>query len=366
MSKLIKILTLCFLSLNLLFYSAFGQICTSNPTSLIADTDFSNINWTSTDGAICPPSNPFSGDITIELANGVDVNMDFDITIEGDFILTAQGSDSKMIVPSGITIHVKGDLGSPDNNNVTYSVNGVLIVDGTLFGKNNNAFEGTGSISGGSLDVKNGAGCGDPCPVSGGFSSCTSDDGFCDSYNVLPVELLSFEAFPGSEGVELNWTTASEENFSHFLIDRSSNAVKFEKIGQIKGKGSGKSIVNYSFTDNLPIDGKSYYRLSAVDKDGTIETFDVISVNFNIQKAEVLLFPNPVSAGNSIKLKVNTFSIAGLNMIKIYDQLGNLVMETNIKDSVLEFSLPENLKKGVYMVHYFTGNINTKSRLLIN
>src|ERR1700694_3314551 len=49
----------------------------------------------------------------------------------------------------------------------------------------------------------------------------------------LPVTLSSFDGQAKDNGSELNWTTSTEINFDHFVVERSENGVDFSSIGQI-------------------------------------------------------------------------------------------------------------------------------------
>ncbi|WP_315814574.1 hypothetical protein [Paraflavitalea speifideaquila] len=58
----------------------------------------------------------------------------------------------------------------------------------------------------------------------------------------LPVELLSFtarnQAGAGSNTAVLcQWSTATEQNSDHFIIERSNNGTTFIPIGQVAAKG---------------------------------------------------------------------------------------------------------------------------------
>ena len=94
----------------------------------------------------------------------------------------------------------------------------------------------------------------------------------------LPIELLSFKAdCDGASGVRLDWSTASEINNSHFVIQRSEDGIVWETINDyIPAAGNSSTQRDYSFVDNNPFRGLTYYLLTQVDFDGTSETFDPI------------------------------------------------------------------------------------------
>jgi len=88
---------------------------------------------------------------------------------------------------------------------------------------------------------------------------------------VLPVVIKDFGVFAAkNNGAELVWSTATELNSDHYEIMRSSNGVKFDKIGSVPAKGNSSALTDYSYTDNnLPANSQFiYYYLSIVDKDG--------------------------------------------------------------------------------------------------
>lgn len=109
--------------------------------------------------------------------------------------------------------------------------------------------------------------------------------------NPLPIVLTDFYARTSGSTVELYWTTASELNNDHFTIERSGNGIDYESIGKIKGAGTSLQRQSYSFTDEAPRGGLSYYRLKQTDFDGKETTHKVVSVTRPGEP--FLVFPNP-------------------------------------------------------------------------
>ena len=97
----------------------------------------------------------------------------------------------------------------------------------------------------------------------------------------LPVEMISFTGEAQNETVELNWTTASETNNSHFIVQKSTDGIYFdETYDYVKGAGNSASVIDYKYVDNAPENGENYYRLEQVDFDGKSYKTDVIMVYF--------------------------------------------------------------------------------------
>jgi len=78
-------------------------------------------------------------------------------------------------------------------------------------------------------------------------------------YNSLPVELTEFTATERSGNVELNWTTASEENNSGFEIEMSTVKSRagedlespWTNLGFVDGRGTTTQEGNYTFALHL-------------------------------------------------------------------------------------------------------------------
>lgn len=121
---------------------------------------------------------------------------------------------------------------------------------------------------------------------------------------VLPVRLVSFDARKLNQQVELLWKTASETDNSHFTVQRSSDASKFEDIAVLDGKGNSNNLHPYRFVDTNPLKGISYYRLKQTDFDGTSTNSTIIAVKMGGDSdVEFSVYPNPVI--NQIDLKLN-------------------------------------------------------------
>ncbi|MBD0255239.1 MAG: T9SS type A sorting domain-containing protein [Cytophagales bacterium] len=108
----------------------------------------------------------------------------------------------------------------------------------------------------------------------------------------LPVRLVSFSAQQLDGRVQLKWQSASEENTSHFDVERSADGRNFDLLLTKKAQGNSSTLVSYNALDNSPLGGTSYYRLKMADLDGTFEYSSMVSVN---AEGTVLVrpYPNP-------------------------------------------------------------------------
>jgi len=116
---------------------------------------------------------------------------------------------------------------------------------------------------------------------------------------VLPIELISFEGERRDKNVDLKWITATELNNDYFTLERSKDALNFDEIGRVAGAGNSHAQLNYSFTDDKPFDGVSYYRLKQTDFDGKYKYSNTVAIN--IKDVEILNFyPNPTTSQSNV------------------------------------------------------------------
>ena len=158
----------------------------------------------------------------------------------------------------------------------------------------------------------------------------------------LPVELLSFTAECRNGRVVVNWSTASEMNSDYFTIERSADGVVFESIGTVTGAGTSSSIHSYSYTDDSPYEGSSYYRLKQTDFDGHSEYFPLVSVSCNGQR-ELDIYPNPTAGEFVIEGAEPNRELTVTNM------LGQTVLSTRINSVKTKVDLSP-LQKGIYFI----------------
>ncbi|NIJ51473.1 M4 family metallopeptidase [Dyadobacter arcticus] len=138
----------------------------------------------------------------------------------------------------------------------------------------------------------------------------------------LPVTLSRFEGKHTVEGNVLSWETTAEVNNDYFVVERSTDARKFEEISRIPGIGTSAIRNTYSFTDIHYKNGLTYYRLKQVDKDGTFAYSRMISLEGS-GMSELKFFPNPVQSVLNITLP-NTEMKHG--NVKVINSAGQIVL----------------------------------------
>lgn len=108
----------------------------------------------------------------------------------------------------------------------------------------------------------------------------------------LPVEFLSLEASAKDQQVQVDWMTATERNSAWFEVERSADGVEFQKIGRVPAAVYSQAPIGYTFIDEMPLEGVSYYRLHQVDQDGAGVNTHMVSVTMQ-GLGGLQVHPNP-------------------------------------------------------------------------
>lgn len=176
--------------------------------------------------------------------------------------------------------------------------------------------------------------------------------------NILPVELVDFFANREGAAVKCTWITASEKNNSHFIVERSTDAITFEEVGRVEGMGNSTNLKVYEFDDLNSLSGLSYYRLKQVDFDGEFEYSDIRTVE-GLNEQEISVYPNPAS---------NWANVSGCEYcesISIVSSKGQVIdhQEGVFFDEEYSFNLRNEADGIYYVVIHFNNGETSVSRL---
>ena len=173
--------------------------------------------------------------------------------------------------------------------------------------------------------------------------------------NVLPVELLYFNAVADNSRVDLTWATSTESNNSYFTIEKSKDGVNFESAGTVGTKalnGNSSVQLNYVAYDPNPYAGLSYYRLKQTDLDGNSTYSATASVNFN-KKQNIAIYPNPSTGTVYISgVDVNQSSLS----VEWYDISGRLLVQETVSVQNGVARLDTHFRNGVYMLKFISAD----------
>jgi hypothetical protein len=183
-----------------------------------------------------------------------------------------------------------------------------------------------------------------------GLTTFSEFGGAGGSNQPLPVELLSFTAECANESIILKWQTASEYNSSHFEIEKSTDGLNWNTIGQLPAAGNSNELLSYSLEDASKRTNTSYYRLNQVDIDGLQKYYGPISpMCESVNHLNGKTIPNP--SNNEFWLQISsaeqqkiTYVLQDINGTKILENTVELLPGSNM------FPIRETIPSGMYFI----------------
>ena len=188
--------------------------------------------------------------------------------------------------------------------------------------------------------------------------------------NPLPIELTEFTSeCKGTEGVELSWTTSSEVNNSHFSLERSEDGIIWETFADdIHAAGNSSSEQNYSYTDNNPFRGLTYYQLTQTDFDYTSVTFDPIvsdcdGVGFELINA----YTSEVNGEVQLVVSAGRDEVFNIEVLDMNGRVAAAQQNVVLLEGLNYFTLDKtNIGYGVYMIKLQSENELMSRKILLN
>jgi len=367
------------------FYMSFG----SNKESKAATPDFYSINtgyWTDNgtwNGGIAPAVSDINSNIevfefvtragdlsyksgsnktliisdTLYVVGNLTMGNKTQVEVKdgGVLIVTSNfTADNKIVVGNGGVIAIGGDMIFPTNNQDQYNGgNGELFVLGNVIGNNDasNSAQGANSLS---------------------QTYPRIYDILENGITTLPIVLVSFTASNTSEGIEINWVSAQEINNDFYSIERSQYGKQFVQIATVKGAGNSNEELAYTYIDQNPLEGTSFYRLKQTDYDGQYEYFKIIStfVDPTLMEKEdlhmVSVYPNPFQRDINITvyspyrdyINIQIMSLEGL-IIESHE----MFVEKGVQSVILQTI--NELSPGVYVLQVRNGMNQIDSKRIL-
>ncbi len=190
--------------------------------------------------------------------------------------------------------------------------------------------------------------------------ACRIWQDFCTQ---LPIVLTQFDAVPDNNTVVLEWEVNPGVEINYFDIERSKDGITWEPVG-IELALSGGFVQRYTYTDENPWVGESYYRIKWVSLEGTFGRSDVETIIFEEEAISFDINPNPNNGIFELNIDMPESFPVG---VQIFDGIGRLVYEhaflasTTIVREEIDVS---KLSPGFYVVHLRAGDYHKSQKLV--
>ncbi len=171
---------------------------------------------------------------------------------------------------------------------------------------------------------------------------------------ILPVKFGGISAAEANGLVKLNWNIETETNTNSYIIERSANGDNFSQVGTLKANHSS----NYIWMDNAANNGMNYYRVKAIDNNGTFQYSTTVRINVGKVKGGLNVYPNPIKGGQ-LNVELNGVS-KGIYVVNLFNMNGSLAHTTILASEGTSLSktvtLPSNLRTGNYTLEIVNGS----------
>lgn len=162
----------------------------------------------------------------------------------------------------------------------------------------------------------------------------------------LPITLVDFSGESTEKGVVLTWTTATEHNSDHFVIERSFDGFDFKPIARIDAAGNSTRKITYTALDANPFDERTYYRLVQSDFNGTSSRLKTIAVTGFERSRTIEVIPNPSNGSFWFELPAGEVN----SSLKIMNSAGAIMPLTYSQTATQIRVDAQGLPKGLYFL----------------
>jgi len=199
--------------------------------------------------------------------------------------------------------------------------------------------------------------------VLGASVAVESSDPTWVTASILPVKITSVSATLANNVVDIKWT-ASLDRETEFVIERSSNGSAFSTIGSINRSTGTNGFESFSFRDNKPLSGRSYYRLKCTEA-GSPDVYSRMVAIVISAKEDYIVYPNPVK-GNFVTVELPKaytgtieFALSSASGAVVFRQKENAVDKKEFQLSKTATIVP-----GVYVLEINTNGIKRSKTII--
>jgi hypothetical protein len=182
----------------------------------------------------------------------------------------------------------------------------------------------------------------------------------------LPANLVNVKAYQKGTAIQVEWTSLTELNVDRFEVEKSTDGQTFTTLGTIQARGNSTGHVNYSLPDHAAQGGSNYYRIKAIDKNGTAQYSSVVRVNVGSSNRSITVYPNPVTT-NTISLQLSNLERGKYTVTltnKLGQQLYYSVIEHNGGSSTQTLRINSSFPKGSYQLQVIGDDVRMTKQLI--
>lgn len=200
------------------------------------------------------------------------------------------------------------------------------------------------------------------CSSVAGSGTGTNGSGLIGNISTnLPITLTYFDVSAKKQDALVRWGVSNQTNNQFFEIEKSKDAINWQKITTIDGAGTTSQYLEYQYLDKNAFKGISYYRLKQIDFNGEFSYSSIVSINI---KKEINIYPNPAKDFINVAINSNVEPF----FIKIIDNIGKEyeIKEYQKQNDTIIIDI-KHLPNGIYYFRWIDeSEIITKKVIVMN
>lgn len=184
----------------------------------------------------------------------------------------------------------------------------------------------------------------------------------------LPVDLLSVNASKASEGVQVNWKVAAEQNIVRYDVERSTDGRNFTAVAHQPATASNAALSHqYNFLDVARMQGDVFYRIRVIGLGGEEKLSPAVRVKLGAVKPAFVIAPNPVTGG-AVNIQFMN-QPAGTYQVRVLSATGQVLFSKNLNhaggNATQRVTLPSKMAAGNYQLELMNASRVASSQTLL-
>ena len=182
----------------------------------------------------------------------------------------------------------------------------------------------------------------------------------------LPLMITNFNAtLQNNQQVLVNWSVSSEAEVNYYVVQRSVNGKDWDSLTTVIATHTIDGEKNYSFTDDNPYTGISYYRIKQIDLSADIFYSESKEIDNNQPFTAGVKVTNPFNDAFTVRLNSLQQNNGMLELMDLNGKrISNQKISVGIGVNTYQINNLMMLARGIYILHVINGNDNYTTKLV--
>jgi len=176
-----------------------------------------------------------------------------------------------------------------------------------------------------------------------------------------PYQLTKFAGQKVSTGIQLNWQTINEGDYTGFALQKLTGSGNYSTLYSLQSNSAG----SYNYIDKHVVIGNNTYRLQQTGINGNITYSSPVTINYDSKSpnGNMTVYPNPSKSIITVSLALN--APTSDYIADIYNTSGTIIAHQVVKANTWTQDI-SSYKLGVYIIEVKTnsGDLVGKSKFV--